>query len=104
MTQRIVLVRYATRPDQAAENQRLITQVFEALARERPSGLRYGSFRSSDGSGFVHLAVTDTPDGSSPLTRLAAFKAFAGGVKGRCDEAPASTELIEVGSYRLFGE
>ena len=104
MTRRIVLVRYKTKPDHATENERFITKVFDALAHERPSGLRYGSFTSGDGLSFVHLAMTDTPDGSNPLTQFEAFKAFAAGVKDRCDEAPVVTELREIGSYRLFGE
>ena len=46
---------------------------------------------------FIHLA--DTDGAGSPLTGLAAFKAFQAGIRERCDEPPVLSELSEVGSF-----
>ena len=97
-----VMVRYKVRPECADENVRLIQAVYEQLARERPAGLRYATFRLDDGVSFVHVASHESDDGSNPLTELAAFKAFTAEIRSRCEEAPVSVELREIGSYAFF--
>jgi hypothetical protein len=97
-----ILVQYRVRADRAAENEQLIGRVFEALAREQPSGIRYASFKAPDGVSFTHLAVIETDDGKNPLLALEAFKAFASKIRERCETPPQTTELVEVGSYRMF--
>lgn len=98
---RTVMVRYQVRPDAAAENERLIQQVFEQLAREKPEGLRYQSIKLADGVSFVHIA-SHAGEGSNPLTRLPAFKAFVAGIKERCVEQPVTVEAEVVGAYSGF--
>lgn len=95
---RTVMVRYQVRPDAAAENERLIKQVFEQLARERPAGVRYQSIKLADGVSFVHVASYDG-EGPNPLTLLPAFKAFVAGIKERCVEQPVTVEAGVVGAY-----
>jgi len=53
---------------------------------------------------FIHLSVTETDDGTSPLSAVEAFKRFQENIAERCEEGPVVTELSEIGSYRLFGE
>jgi hypothetical protein len=96
------MVRYKVKADRAAENERYIARVFEQLERERPVGIRYASFKLEDGVSFVHIASHDSTDDRNPLTELSAFKAFAAGVKDRCDEPPVAVEMHEIGSYRFF--
>jgi quinol monooxygenase YgiN len=98
-----VMVRYTVKPEHADENVRLIRAVYEQLARERPAGLRYATFRLDDGVSFVHLASHESEGAGNPLTELAAFKTFVAGIGQRCEEPPVSTELHEVGSYAFFG-
>ena len=98
-----VMVRYKVKADRVAENENLIARVFEQLHRDKPSGLRYASFKSSDGLSFVHIVSLEGPEGSNPLGSLDAFKSFTAQVKERCDEPPVPMELSEVGSYRFFG-
>ena len=50
-----VMVRYKVKPEFVAENERDIKRVFEQLATDRPSGLRYASFKLADGVSFVHI-------------------------------------------------
>ena len=95
---RTVMVRYQVRPDAAAENERLIQQVFAQLAREQLSGVRYQTVKLADGVSFVHLASHDG-EGANPITQLAAFKEFAGGIRDRCVEPPVPVEVQLVGAY-----
>lgn len=97
---RIAMVRYKVKPDRAAENERLVKEVFAQLEREKPAGLRYNTFKLRDGVSFVHLALVDTPDGSNPLFAVDAFKRFSESVKDRCEEMPVTTELDPIGHYR----
>ena len=95
---RHVMVRYTTRADRAEENLRLIRDVFESLRTTAPTGIVYASYRLDDGVSFVHIASIDDA-ANNPLQNLAAFKVFTAGVKDRCDVAPVTTVLHEVGSY-----
>lgn len=99
-----IIVRYKVRPDQAARNEEFVRVVYDELHRTKPSGLRYATFRSDDGVSFIHLSVTETDDGTSPLSAVEAFKRFQENIAERCEEGPVVTELSEIGSYRLFGE
>ena len=91
------MVRYKVKPGRAEENAALVKAVYEQLGRERPDGLHYATFKLPDGVTFVHLA--DHDGSGSPLTGLDAFKAFQAGIRERCDEPPALSELSEVGSF-----
>ena len=95
---RQIMVRYTTRADRAEENATLIREVFESLRKTAPAGISYASYRLEDGVSFVHIASTDDP-ATNPLQSLAAFKAFTAGVKDRCDVAPVTSVLHELGSY-----
>jgi hypothetical protein len=98
-----LIVRYKVKADKADENQQYIQKVFEELHRSSPSGLRYVSFRLSDGVSFVHIVSVETADGRNPLIETSAFKAFNAGIQDRCAEQPVLTEMTEVGSYRFLG-
>jgi hypothetical protein len=97
------MVSYKLKADRVAENERLVRAVFEALKQQQPKGLSYATFRQADGLSFVHIVSHEEADGSNALTSLPAFKAFAAGVKERCDEPPVRVELTEIGSYGFFG-
>ena len=98
------MVSYKLKPHRVAENEGLVVAVFEALHRTRPSGLRYATFRQADGVSFVHLVSHDEDEGRNVLTSLPEFKAFAEGVKDRCETPPVRVELTEVGSYGFFSQ
>lgn len=98
------MVSYTLKPDKVAENERLVVAVYEALKQIRPTGLRYATFRQADGVSFIHIVSHDEADGSNALTALPAFKAFAAGIKERCDAPPVRVELTEIGAYGFFGE
>ena len=97
-----IMVQYRVKSDRAAENEELIARVFEALVREKPDGIRYVSFKASDGVSFTHLALVETGDGKNPLLALESFKRFASTIRERCEAPPVTMELREVASYRMF--
>ena len=101
MSQRSIMVRYRVKPERADENERLVKAVYEELARARPDGFHYATFRLEDGVTFVHMAVEDA-EGAAPLGSLEAFQRFREGLGERCDEPPTSTGMSEVGSYMAF--
>jgi hypothetical protein len=94
------MVRYKVRPDRADENEGLVKAVYEQLARERPDGLHYATFRLPDGVSFMHIVFESDQPGQI-LNNVAAFKAFAADIESRCDEPPVASELTVVGSYRM---
>lgn len=100
-TKKRVMVRYRVRPDAVGENERLVREVFAALERERPDGIRYATFKL-DETAFMHLASVETADGSNPLFAIAAFQAFSKTIAERCVEPPVTTVLEEVGTYRVL--
>jgi hypothetical protein len=101
---RQVMVRYKVKPDRAAENEALVRAVYEELDRTEPVGLHYATFQLDDGVSFVHLASIEAEDGPNPLAAVTAFRRFQKEIDDRCDEGPVTTELREIGSFRLFGE
>jgi hypothetical protein len=95
-----VVIRYATHAGAAAENQRLVEQVFRDLAGSSPPGLRYATLRLADGVNFVHLVLDKGED--DPLSRSAAFANFQRGLDERLAGGVVRTEATLIGSYRLF--
>lgn len=97
-----VMVRYKVKPDQAAENQRLVEAVYANLQRAAPAGLRYATFKQDDGLSFVHIASIETETGESPLPQLPAFQAFLAQIKERCTEPPVAVEVEAIGTYHFW--
>jgi hypothetical protein len=97
------LIRYKTKPESADENQRLIENVFQELGTKSPEGVRYLVLRLNDGS-FVHLVMTETTDGPSPIAQLETHRLFQSAVKDRCVEPPQSSDATIVGNYRMLDQ
>jgi len=92
------MVRYKVLADRGDENETLVRAVYDQLARERPEGLHYATFKLPDGVSFMHVVFeTDQPGGI--LGKIDAFKAFTAEIEGRCEEPPVPTELTLVGAY-----
>jgi hypothetical protein len=97
-----MMVQYKVKPEKAAENQQFIEQVFAELRANAPKGIRYITFKGSDGVSFIHLVSLETETGENPLDQSPAFQAFQAGLGERFDVQPIFTALDEVGSYRVF--
>ena len=96
---RRVMVSYKVKPERVAEHEALIRDVFEALAKAAPEGLRYGAFKQPDGLSFVHIAFVAAA--KNPLDSLDAFKAFTARIAERTDGPPVVVDLEAIGSFGL---
>ncbi len=94
---RTSVIRYRTRPEAAEENVRLVKAVYAALAKARPRGLEYATYRLDDGVSFVHIA--QLPDDGNPLAALPEFAEFQREIAERCVEQPMASGATVVGSY-----
>ena len=97
------LIRYKTKPELADENERLVKTVFQELRGKSPEGVRYMTWRSSDGT-FVHLVEIASEEHAGIIPALAAFEAFQNGIKDRCVEPPHRDVMTVVGNYRMLDE
>jgi hypothetical protein len=96
------MVRYRLKAECVDDNLRLVEDVYRALARLQPHGLRYATFRLDDGLSFMHIASYDSEDDRKTLTGLPEFRRFLAGVAERCDEQPVTVGLQEIGSHGFF--
>ena len=78
--------------------------MYDELARTRPAGLRYATFRLGESAEFVHIASYRPGDARSPLLQVAAFQAFQEGIADRCELAPVARDLREIGSFRFLDD
>lgn len=94
------VVTYEVRPEAVPEHIRLIEAVFEQLHTERPDNVAYRVLCLDDGVSFVHVSSADTPDGSNPLPKLAAFQEFGRDSDARVATKPNPTAAKMVGLYQ----
>jgi hypothetical protein len=92
-----IVVQYRTKPETADENQRLVEAVYAELALRQPEGLRYSTYRLSDGVTFVHVAQGP---GRAALGEVAAFQEFQRDIASRVEDGPNATPATLIGSYQ----
>jgi hypothetical protein len=93
-----IMVRYRTTSAHAETNVALVHAVFDALRAAAPEGFQYATYRTGDGTSFVHIATHGAP-GDSPLTGLPEFKTFQARLREGCVEPPVLVELSPVDAY-----
>ena len=96
------LIRYKASPEREAENQQLIERVFAELRAKSPEDVRYMVLRLDDGT-FLHFVV-GTPERTSAITGLEAFRSFQQGIKERCVDPPQRSGAVVVGNYAMLCE
>ncbi len=94
-----VVVRYTLRPEAMSEHLRLIDAVMTQLSEERRDTVDYRVLRLSDGVTFIHMSTCDTPDGTSPLGELSAFREFQADLGSRVATRPEPSSADEIGNY-----
>ena len=97
-----VIVRYKVKEDRVHQNIRFIKDVFLALERSKPEGLRYTTFQLEDKVSFIHIVSLESEDDTNPLASLKEFKAFTEDIASRCEEPPVASEVETLGNYRLI--
>jgi hypothetical protein len=100
-----IMVRYKVKPDRVEANEALVRAVYRELHEVAPPGFRYGTYKLDDGVTFIHIAVTEAEaeEDGRVLPKLRAFQAFRRDLEDRAEEGPVSTELEQIGSFRLAG-
>jgi hypothetical protein len=93
------LIRYRTKPDQAAANTELVRAVYAELHQIRPDGFRYATLQLDDQVTFIHIVQSERDP--SPILAVKAFGEFQAGIMDRCDQPPVQQAFTEVGSYRF---
>ena len=96
-----IFVQYKTKPEAAAENTRLIENVFKELKEKAPKGVGYMTLRLADGT-FLHFNTLE--DGAPPVTSLKAFADYLEGIKDRVVAPPQQSEPVVIGRYGTFAE
>ncbi len=97
-----VIVRYKVKKESIQQNIKYIQDVFSALKRSNPAGLRYATFQLEDETSFLHIASIETEDGSNPLSIMEEFKAFTQDIASRCEDPPVAMVANPIGLYQLF--
>ncbi|BCJ74874.1 hypothetical protein CS0771_44180 [Catellatospora sp. IY07-71] len=97
----VTMVRQQVRADALEQAQAAARELFAALARVRPDGIRYASTRVADTGTFVILL--ELADGrADPRQEIPEFGQFLQQLQGFVDGPPVIEQLDVVGSYRLF--
>jgi len=100
MEMKTTMVRYRTKPECAEENEAMVRQVFDALAKSGPPDMHYRVLREADGNTFVHLSTRPAAAEGNPLLQVEAFRAFVSGIKDRCEDPPKDMVMRFLGEYR----
>ena len=90
--QRVTIVRYATKPGRADENEALSRAVFAELNQKPAQPIAYALMRN--GNEFLHLFLNLEHDDADALTELPSFKAFSADGPARWIAPP---EIIRTG-------
>lgn len=99
-----VHVTYQVDPSFAEANAENIRRVMRDLRESGSDGIRYQSFRQSDGVTFVHFGMYKDEAALERLTSLPSFQAFQAALKESGPVQPPSSEWIDLvgASYEIF--
>jgi len=98
----VTMVRQKVRDGTVEEAEAAVRDMFAALNRVRPEGLRYASTRVVGGSTFV--ALFELAEGiEDPRPAIPEYARFLEQLKDWVDGPPVIERLDVVGSYNLFG-
>ena len=99
-----VYVKYQVDPSFADTNAENIRKVMSALRESGSDGVRYQSFRQSDGVTFVHFGLYRDEAALEKFTSTPSFQAFQGALKASKPVQPPAAEWLELvgSSYDIF--
>jgi quinol monooxygenase YgiN len=99
-----VYVKYEVDPSFAEANAENIRKVMNDLRDSGSNGVRYQSFRQSDGVTFVHFGMYRDEAALEKFTSTASFQAFQSALKGSKPVKPPAAEWLDIvgSSYEIF--
>lgn len=95
------VIRYSVKNERLEENRGLVEKVFAELHQAAPAALQYLVLELEDGD-FIHVVETADGNDASPLTGLAAFKAFTENHAERRSTPVVRKSARIVGNYRMI--
>src|SRR6266568_2240691 len=95
-----MMLTVSVKPESRAEVEAAVAEMFSAIQRKQPKGVRYASCRLGDSDTFVILLQLEGNE--NPLPAVPEFRAFQENLKNWLAGPPASEQLTVVGSYNLF--
>jgi hypothetical protein len=99
----VMMVRARVRDESIPEVEAAVRELFSAIDRARPDGVRYAATRVADAPTFVILVEFALGnENENPLQAVPEFGRFQEQLKGWMAEAPTVDRLDVVGSYNLF--
>ena len=98
----VMLLRQNVKAERVDEAEAAVRELFGALERARPNGVRYASTRVERSSTFViMLELAEGAD--DPRTAISEFPRFQEQLTQFVEGPPVIEQLEIVGSYNLFG-
>jgi len=99
-----VYVKYQVEPSFAETNAANIRKVMSDLRESGSDGVRYQSFRQSDGVTFVHFGMYRDETALEQFTSTPSFQAFQSALKGSKPVQPPAAEWLDIvdSSYEIF--
>jgi hypothetical protein len=97
----LLTVRSRIRADAVPAVEAALREMFAAIEREQPDGVRYASCRMADGVTFLVLLQVDEGT-ENPLPQIPEFRRFQEALRGWAEGPPEAGPAEVVGSYRLF--
>ena len=99
-----VYVRYQVDPSFAETNAENVRKVMSELRDAGSDGVRYQSFRESDGVTFVHFGMYRDEAALERFTSTPSFQAFQGALKGSKPVQPPAAEWLDLvdSGYEIF--
>ncbi len=104
MQMKAVYVKYQVEASFADTNADNIRKVMDDLRGNGSDGIRYQSFRESDGVTFVHFGMYRDDDALQTLTSMPSFQAFQSALKESGPVQPPAAEWLDLvgSSYDVF--
>jgi hypothetical protein len=87
------------KPEHVGDVESAVKTMFAALEVHQPKGVKYASFRASDGTNMVLLALENPSQ--NPLA-IPEFKVFQEGMGAWLVEPTVPEVLTVIGTYNLF--
>jgi quinol monooxygenase YgiN len=99
-----VYVKYQVDPSFVETNAENVRQVMSELRATGSDGVRYQSFRQSDGVTFVHFGMYRDEAALEKFTSMPSFQAFQSALRGSKPVEPPTAEWLDLvdSSYEIF--
>lgn len=93
-------IRATAKPENVADLEAAVSELFAELNEIQPAGLKYASTKTGEDTYLILLDVADGTD--NPLPGIGSFLKFQAGLTRWLAGPPTVEQLTVIGSYNLF--